>query len=138
MLKRYLELIYWCWFRHARIIPLLPNVLLNGRCDVSKILPPYHPEGSAIETVLNILPSLTTSELHEVNRKLIARLRLLRRAENMVRTANFEEKDRVCFVRNGKRVFGTVIRVNPQSLTIRVDDGGSWRVSPDLLMKVYR
>lgn len=68
-------------------------------------------------------------ELHEVSRKLTARLKLLHRAENMVGTANFEEKERVCFVRNGKRVFGTVVRVNPQSLTIKVDDGTSWRES---------
>lgn len=91
-----------------------------------------------METVLNLLPSLTMEELHEVNRKLTARLKLLHRAENMVGTAHFEEKERVCFVRNGKRVFGTVIRVNPQSLTIRTDDGGSWRISPSFLMKVHR
>lgn len=75
----------------------------------------------AIEMVLELLPSLTMEELHEVNRKLAARLKLLHRAENMVGTANFEEKERVCFVRNGTRVFGTVIRVNPSKPAV-VDD----------------
>lgn len=93
-----------------------------------------HPE--IVAEVIRLLNQLTADELHLVHRQLAARLRLFHRAQNLVTGAQFSPWDRVCFTDSQKRRYGYVTRINPQSISVKTDDGHNWRVSPALLSKL--
>jgi hypothetical protein len=84
----------------------------------------------------NLLLRLNEEQLQAVNRKIVERLKLIHRAKNMVGLARFNLGDRVYFLYEGRKVAGTIIRLNQKSATLLTDDGKEWRVSPGFLTKI--
>lgn len=49
---------------------------------------------------------------------------------------NFYVLDRVSFTHNGKHYAGVVTRLNQKTITVTLDDGTRWGVSPGNLKKI--
>jgi hypothetical protein len=80
------------------------------------------------------LDKLSESELTELNVRVVERLRLLRQAHAQVSMLQFNVGDRVCFQADARgTIYGTLIRHNKKTVTIRTEGAGEWRVSPGLL-----
>ena len=84
----------------------------------------------------NLLLKLNEIQLRELNHKIIERLKLIRRAKSAVSMAKFNFNDRVYFNHEGQKMIGTVIRLNPKSITVNMDDGRQWRIAPEFLTKI--
>jgi hypothetical protein len=79
------------------------------------------------------LTKLSEDELLELNRRIVERLRLLRSAKSLTQVARFSVGMIVEFhASDGRRVTGTIARLNQQTVTV-VAATGRWRVSPSLL-----
>jgi hypothetical protein len=79
------------------------------------------------------LTKLSEDELIDLNRRIVARLRLIRSARHLTQLARFAVGMTVEFdTDDGRTVSGTVARVNQRTATI-VGPSGRWRVSPSLL-----
>ncbi len=85
--------------------------------------------------VNNLLLELNEEQLRELNHKVIERIKLIRRAKSAMSMAKFNLLDRVYFVHDGEKRDGTVVRLNPRSVTVALDDGQEWRIAPDFLTK---
>ena|SRR5271157_2224611 len=82
------------------------------------------------------IDQLTESELADLNRRIVERLRILHQMHAHVRMLEFNIGERVCFQADqNKIVEGTLVRYNKKSVTVVTDDGGRWTVSPGLLRK---
>jgi hypothetical protein len=82
------------------------------------------------------IDQLTESELVDLNRRIVERLRMLHQMHAHVRMLEFCIGERVSFQSDrDKIVEGTLIRYNKKSVTVVTDDGGRWTVSPALLRK---
>ncbi|KKW20475.1 hypothetical protein A3E97_05070 [Candidatus Uhrbacteria bacterium RIFCSPHIGHO2_12_FULL_47_12] len=86
--------------------------------------------------VNNTLLRLNEEQLRELNHKVVERLKLIRRAKGVMSMARFNLLDKVYFIHNGEKKFGTIIRLNPRSITVALDDGHEWRITPEFLTKV--
>lgn len=86
--------------------------------------------------VNNLLLNLNEEQLRELNHKAVERLKLIRRGKSAMSMAKFNLLDKVYFIHNGEKKFGTVIRLNPRSVTIALSDGHEWRITPDFLTKI--
>jgi len=84
----------------------------------------------------NLLLKLNEEQLRELNRKIVERLKLIHRAKSAVSMAKFNLNDRVFLVHDNKKLIGTVIRLNPRSVTVNMDDGRQWRIAPEFLTKI--
>lgn len=92
----------------------------------------------------NTLPShinklvleLNEEQLRELNRKVAERIKLIRRAKSAMSMAKFNILDRVYFIHNGEKKVGTVVRLNPRSVTVNLGSGNEWRISPEFLTKI--
>lgn len=82
------------------------------------------------------LKSLTDDELLRLNHATIAELKARQRLAERKQTAAFDLGDAVAFdaPEGGRRLRGTVVRVNRKSLTIATG-GGIWRVAPCFVSK---
>lgn len=98
--------------------------------------PSVNPHSEIVAEVIRLLHQLTVGELDFVHHRLAERLKLLHRAQNLVTGSQFAPWDRVCFTDRQKRRYGYVTRINPQSISVKTDDGHNWRVSPTLLSKL--
>ena len=79
---------------------------------------------------------LTESELVDLNRRIVERLRMLHQMHAHVRMLEFNIGERVTFQTDQRNsVQGTLVRYNKKSVTVVSDDGGRWTVSPGLLRK---
>ena len=84
----------------------------------------------------NLLLKMNEEQLRGLNRKVIERLKLIGRAKSAVSMKDFNLMDQVYFDNNGTRIVGTIVRLNPRSISVRTDDGHHWRISPNLLAKI--
>ena len=82
------------------------------------------------------IDQLTESELVDLNRRIVERLRMLHQMHAHVRMMEFNIGERVSFQTDQHQsVEGTLVRYNKKSVTIVSDDGGRWTVSPGFLRK---
>lgn len=86
--------------------------------------------------VNNLLLNLNEEQLRELNRKVVERLKLIRRGKSAMSMAKFNLLDKVYFIHNGEKKFGTVIRLNPRSVTVALSGGHEWRITPEFLTKI--
>ena len=105
--------------RHSEFdLHLLPTLCLNlmgGEMDIEK---------------------LSLDELHDLNRRVVRRIRYLNSLKTGRELEKFEIGDRVCFHPDGKHMEGVVVRVNRKTLGVRTDSGHEWRVHPGAATKV--
>jgi len=84
--------------------------------------------------VLSVLDLLTEDELVQLNRVIVARIRLMQQIKAHGQMMNFRLGQRVRFTTAaGQLVRGTISRHNRKSVTVITEDGHQWRVSPSLL-----
>lgn len=81
--------------------------------------------------------NLSESELVELNRRVVERIRMIRQARAQATMLEFNIGDRVCFETNDDGLaFGIVVRHNKKSVSVNTEDGGRWTVHPSLLRPV--
>ena len=79
------------------------------------------------------LSQLTESELIDLNRRIVERLRMIRQVHAHVKMMEFSIGERVRFQTELRRVEGVLVRYNKKSVTVVTDDGERWTVSPGFL-----
>ena len=79
---------------------------------------------------------LNEDELHFLYSVIGQRLNLLHKTKALFAMREFAMLDRVYFDHNGERIEGIVTRFNQRTITVTLDDGNDWKVSPDFLKKV--
>ena len=79
---------------------------------------------------------LSEDELHFLHSVVADRLRLLHKAKALFAMRKFQMLDRVYFEHNGERKDGIVTRLNQRTITVTLNNGNRWNVSPDFLKKV--
>lgn len=82
------------------------------------------------------LRSLSDDELLRLNQEIIAQLKVRQRLAERRELQAFDRGDNVVFdaPEGGRRLRGTIVRVNQKSLTIETE-GGIWRVAPCFVSK---
>lgn len=84
--------------------------------------------------LLSVLDRLTEEELLQLNRVVVARLRLMREIRSHEQMMNLRIGQHVQFNSSaGQIIRGMISRHNRKSVTIVTDDGHQWRVAPELL-----
>jgi hypothetical protein len=81
------------------------------------------------------IDQLTESELIDLNRRVVERLRMIRQMHAHVRMLEFALGERVWFQSDLREIKGVLIRYNKKSVTVLTDEGERWTVSPGLLQK---
>ena len=82
------------------------------------------------------IDQLTETELVDLNRRVIERLRLLQQMRAHKQMLEFRIGDRVAFRADGPGlVEGMLTRYNRKSVTVITDDGHQWNVAPGLLSR---
>src|SRR4051812_18766706 len=90
--------------------------------------------GENLPRVLSVLELLTEEELVQLNRMIVARLRLMQQIRAHGTMMNFRLGQRVKFTSaSGELVRGVISRHNQKSVTVVTDTGTQWRVAPGLL-----
>ncbi|MBI0538809.1 hypothetical protein D9599_24970 [Roseomonas sp. KE2513] len=83
------------------------------------------------------IDALTESELIDLNRRVVERLRFLQHMRAHRQMLEFKVGDRVTFQGDGRgQVEGMLVRYNRKTVTIITDDGHQWNVSPSLVSRV--
>jgi acetylornithine/succinyldiaminopimelate/putrescine aminotransferase len=91
-------------------------------------------DASNLPKVLSVLEQLTEEELVELNRVIIARLRLMQQIRDHGHMVGLRLGQSVEFTDSAGRVVrGVVARHNRKSVTVVTDNGMQWRVAPSLL-----
>jgi hypothetical protein len=92
---------------------------------------------SDLPKVLSVLEQLTEEELIELNRVIVARLRLMQQIREHGHMAGLRLGQLVEFTdAAGRALRGVVARHNRKSVTVVTDNGMQWRVAPSLLRAV--
>ncbi len=82
------------------------------------------------------LDNLTESDLIDLNRKIIERLKFLRQSRAHEAMLEFRVGDRVTFNPEGRgAVIGMLTRYNKTTVTVITDDGQHWNVAPGFLKR---
>lgn len=84
----------------------------------------------------HFLNHLSEADLRLLNRMVVERIRLYHKARDLRGLAKFNIMDRVYFMHYGEKIYGTVVKLNRRSVTLRSGDNHSWNVSPALLTHV--
>lgn len=79
---------------------------------------------------------LTEDELRDLHYRIVERLRLLSQLRAHGAMMQFSIGDRVTFVSSNRRHYGIVTRYNKKTVSLLVDGGQPWTVSPTLLTRV--
>ncbi|MBY0484129.1 hypothetical protein [Nitrosomonas sp.] len=83
------------------------------------------------------IDQLNESELIDLNRRIVERLRFLRQMRTHTSMLAFSIGDKVCFEPdNEPPVFGIITRYNKKTVSILAEDGNKWTVSPQLLRRI--
>lgn len=84
------------------------------------------------------IDQLTESELHDLNHRIVARLRFLQQMRAHAAMLEFRVGDRVEFQPPDGRppVVGILTRYNKKTVTVVTDERGHWNVAPVFLRKV--
>ncbi|MDP3935772.1 MAG: hypothetical protein Q8Q56_02125 [Alphaproteobacteria bacterium] len=81
------------------------------------------------------ISSLSKSELIELHRLVVDRIRYLSEQEKLDHLSKFKIGDAV-YIQNGTSLSGgIVIKINSKTLTIYLTTGETWRVSPSIVKK---
>jgi hypothetical protein len=86
--------------------------------------------------LLRMIETLDGDQLHALYHVVAQRLQLAEKAHTLASMSQFHVLDRVSFVHNGTLYEGTVTRLNQKTISITLEDGTRWNVSPSLLTKV--
>lgn len=82
----------------------------------------------------NEIESLSYDELHQLNRLIVDRIKILRASKTCLEMQQFNLGNKVeFFTDEGERIAGTVAKLNKKTVGIVTDDGERWNVSPSLL-----
>jgi len=87
-------------------------------------------------TIRKLLNKLKEDELVEVQRFVWEKLKSLHKNRIKYQLRKFQMLDQVCFFNKGKKQMGIITRLNPKTITVTLDNGERWNVSPMLLRKV--
>ena len=80
---------------------------------------------------------LTESELIDLNRRIVERLKFLSQMRAHARMLDFSVGEQVTFQPDGRPpLVGILIRYNKKSVTVLTENGERWNVSPHLLRRV--
>lgn len=82
------------------------------------------------------IDNLTQDELLALNRRVLARLKLLEQHDTLNSMVKFEAGQRVSFNPDGRIRTGTLIKFNPKTVVVLTEEGQRWKVSPQLLRHV--
>lgn len=88
------------------------------------------------EDIRKLINRLNEDDLHTLLSLVRERLKLVHKAQAIFAMRNFQILDRVYFDYHGERKEGIVTRLNQKTITVTLDDGGQWNVSPDFLKKI--
>jgi hypothetical protein len=81
------------------------------------------------------ISSLSKSELIELHRLVVDRIRYLSEQEKLDHLSKFKIGD-IVYIQNGTSLSGgIVIKINSKTLTIYLTTGETWRVSPSIVKK---
>ncbi|HWS84692.1 MAG TPA: hypothetical protein VN207_10590 [Ktedonobacteraceae bacterium] len=86
--------------------------------------------------LINLIESLDEDQLHALNHLVVEQLRLVHHARTLNAMRSFHVMDRVWFTHNEKYYEGTITRLNQKTVSITLDDGNRWNVSPGVLTKI--
>lgn len=82
------------------------------------------------------IDKLTESELIDLNRRIVERLRLMQQMRAHKAMMNFSVGERVQFCSSaGETIKGIITRYNRKTVTVITDDHRQWNVSPSLIEK---
>ena len=82
------------------------------------------------------IDKLTESELTDLNRRIVERLRLIHQMKAHKRMMDFSVGERVWFrSSSGETIRGIITRYNRKTVTVVTDDRRRWNVSPALIEK---
>lgn len=88
---------------------------------------------SAVEAIKR----LGEEDLLFLNQLIVERLRLIAQARATTLMTDFTKGDRVSFwAPDGRKLEGTVLRLNKKTVSVVTDDNHQWNVSPALLQLV--
>lgn len=83
------------------------------------------------------IDKLNESELIDLNRRIVERLRFLHQMRAHTTMLEFSIGDKVCFEPGGEPpAFGIVTRYNKKTVSVLAGDGRKWTVSPQYLRKI--
>jgi ribosomal protein S17 len=83
------------------------------------------------------IDKLSESELVDLNRRIVERLRFLHQMRAHKSMLEFSVGDKVSFEPEDEPpVFGVITRYNKKTVSVLSEDGRNWRVSPQYLRKV--
>jgi hypothetical protein len=82
------------------------------------------------------IDGLSFEELLALNRRVVARLKMLESMQAHVEMMRFNLGQRVSFAHQGGRVLGTLVKYNRKTVTVLTDDGQRWNIPPHLLSPV--
>jgi hypothetical protein len=92
------------------------------------------PDAPNLPKVLSVLDQLTEEELVQLNRVVVARLRLMQQIREHGHMIEFRLGQPVEFTDSAGRLLrGVVARHKRKSVTVVTGDGMQWRVAPSLL-----
>lgn len=79
------------------------------------------------------IDSLSERELLSLNRRVVARLKMLRQGRAYEEMLRFRVGEKVAFDTRERVVFGVLTHFNRKTVTVISDDGEHWNVSPHVL-----
>jgi hypothetical protein len=82
------------------------------------------------------IDNLTEEELLALNRRVVARLKLLEQHHTLNSMVKFEVGQRVSFDPDGRMRTGVLVKFNPKTVVVMTDDGQRWKVSPQFLRQL--
>lgn len=86
--------------------------------------------------LLAVIETLNEDQLHALYKVVVERLNLVHKMRALYAMQNFNLMDRVSFTHNGKYYEGIVNRLNQKTITVILDDGTRWNVTPGSLTKL--
>ena len=109
---------------------------ISTAAEIRAIIPRMSVPGDPanLPKVLSVLEMLTEDELHQLNRVIVERLRLMQQIRAHGQMMNLRLGQRVHFSSHaGEIIRGTIARHNRKSVTVITDTGQRWTVAPALL-----
>ena len=79
------------------------------------------------------IDNMSEDELLALNRRVIARLKLIQQHNTLNSMIKFEVGQRVSFDPDGRMRTGILTKFNRKTVVVLTDDGQSWKVSPQLI-----
>lgn len=80
------------------------------------------------------IDAMNEEELVDLNRRIVERIRIIRQIRAHQSMLQYRIGDRMCFQPEGRPVLtGTMTRHNKKSVSVVLDSGHKWTVSPQLM-----